>query len=380
MLAPLKNHLRRITSDGSYIPEIEGLRFVAILAVVLFHVHTHAFRYGAVPTTGWIEFLFGQGARGVPLFFVLSGFLLSLPFAGARFDQRPSVSLKRYYGRRLTRLEPPFFLNLLLLYALLLAFGYGTNHELWPHLLASLFYVHAPVYAMWSKINPVSWSLEVEVQFYLLVPLLTAVFAVRSALARRAVLLAVALGFAALHTFVFADPRLALSLPGNLAYFAMGFFLTDLYLCSWRSRPQPHWAWDAVSLVGWPALFLLTGDAIEFALPFLAFALCVATFRGKLFRKLLTLDWITIIGGMCYTIYLFHYQVIAAAFFVTRRLVPRTTPGAYLAAQLVLLLPCVLAVSAVWFMLIERPCMKRDWPRRLWAYFFHRRAAPGARA
>jgi peptidoglycan/LPS O-acetylase OafA/YrhL len=375
---PWKNHLRRITSDGSYIPEIEGLRFVAILAVVLLHVHTHVFRYSGIAMAGWIDVLFGQGGRGVPLFFVLSGFLLSLPFAGARFGQRPPVSLKRYYARRLTRLEPPYFFNMLLLYVLLLAFGYGTKHDLWPHLLASLFYSHVPIYGAWSKINPVSWSLEIEVQFYLLVPLLTAVFALRSMLQRRIVLLAVAVGFAALHTFVFADPRLTLSLPGNLAYFAMGFFLTDLYLCSWQPRPRPHWAWDVVSLVGWPALFLLTGQAIEFALPFLTFALCVATFRGQLFRRLLTVDWITIIGGMCYTIYLFHYQVIAAAFFVTRRLVPDTGPGGYLAVQLVLLLPCVLVASALWFVLIERPCMKRDWPRRLWAYSFHRRAPSAA--
>ena len=48
-----------------------------------------------------------------------------------------------------------------------------------PHFFASLFYAHGLVYGSWSEINAVTWSLEIEVQFYILAPLLCRVFSIR---------------------------------------------------------------------------------------------------------------------------------------------------------------------------------------------------------
>ena len=70
--------LRRITSSGDYIPEIDGLRFVAILSVVLYHL------YGFLPNSGAglpLQPAVSHGYRGVNLFYVISGFVLALPFA-----------------------------------------------------------------------------------------------------------------------------------------------------------------------------------------------------------------------------------------------------------------------------------------------------------
>jgi peptidoglycan/LPS O-acetylase OafA/YrhL len=133
-----------------------------------------------------------HGYRGVNLFYVISGFILGVPFAEHRLLGQPPVSLPRYFLRRLTRLEPPYVLNLLICAALLLATG-SSIAGLLPHFAASAFYVHNLWYGEQSLINPVAWSLEIEVQFYCLAPLLAVLFSIRSRFWRMAVLLGLTL-------------------------------------------------------------------------------------------------------------------------------------------------------------------------------------------
>src|SRR5207248_8852502 len=105
-------------------------------------------------------------------FFVISGFILGLPFASFYRGLGPQVSLRQYFLRRLTRLEPPYILNLAVFFALKVASQQYGFRELLPHFLSSCFYLHNLVYADESLVNTVTWSLEIEVQFYVLVPLL----------------------------------------------------------------------------------------------------------------------------------------------------------------------------------------------------------------
>src|SRR5207249_552017 len=89
--------LRRITSTGRFIPEVDGLRFVAIASVVLYHFSglvqaTESARVG----TGALQAIAGHGYRGVNLFYVLSGFILGLPFADHRLRGKKPVSLPAY--------------------------------------------------------------------------------------------------------------------------------------------------------------------------------------------------------------------------------------------------------------------------------------------
>src|SRR6185295_9906028 len=133
--------LSRETSAGRFIPEIDGLRFVAISSVVLFHLHVFIIKkLGLQAADSWLAVFMSKGAIGVQLFFVISGFIISLPFAQGQRGWRPTLGLRAYYRRRLTRLEPPYILNLLLISALLLLFGKLSLRELMPHLLASITY------------------------------------------------------------------------------------------------------------------------------------------------------------------------------------------------------------------------------------------------
>jgi peptidoglycan/LPS O-acetylase OafA/YrhL len=94
----------------------------------------------------------------------------------------------------------------------------------------------------------------------------------------------------------------------------------------------------------------------------------LSIFRAGVFRRLMCAQLITLIGGMCYSIYLMHNLVIVAVGSVWRRMMP----AGYLPAALLsclIMLPSCLIVSAIYFRLIERPCMRRDWPQRLWGWF-----------
>src|SRR6266513_382861 len=89
---------RRITTSGNFIPEIDGLRFIAISSVVLDHIALYVTDLSRHPMG-----LFELGGRGVELFFVISGFILAVPFASQHLCGGPRLGLRKYFLRRITR-------------------------------------------------------------------------------------------------------------------------------------------------------------------------------------------------------------------------------------------------------------------------------------
>ena len=100
---------QRITTQRRLIPQIEGLRFVAIASVVFFHIYA-ALKSGAVPAPFPLDS--DMPKHGVELFFAISGFILGVPFASRYLLGTAKINLRSYFLRRLTRLEPPYFLAL----------------------------------------------------------------------------------------------------------------------------------------------------------------------------------------------------------------------------------------------------------------------------
>ena len=228
----LKTRLARDTTSGRFIPEIDGLRFIAIGSVIAYHIADFVrVKSGHAWSDSAFSLFLSHGYFGVPLFFVISGFVISLPFVERLDAGKPPPSIKRYFLRRLTRLEPPYLVNLLLLFILLVTVKGMSGEALLPHLLASMTYMHNAIYNEFSSINFLSWSLEVEFQFYALAPLLVMLFRIKPTLLRRSVLLALILGFG-----LFSDtlgtsgllPRLALLY--YIGYFFAGFLLADVYV------------------------------------------------------------------------------------------------------------------------------------------------------
>ena len=118
-----RHRLRRLrdTSTGFYLPEIDGLRFFAISWVFIYHLNYYLIKNHPVDLTNIFQGIAGNGHLGVELFFVISGFVLSLPFARYYLKDGKKVYLKQYFIRRLTRLEPPYFLIMILLFFFLSA-------------------------------------------------------------------------------------------------------------------------------------------------------------------------------------------------------------------------------------------------------------------
>ena len=116
--------MSKLTNQGRhYVASLTGLRGLAAIFVFLFH-YSH-FNPGirldqTVPVIGNIlQFPLGFGFAGVDLFFVLSGFLLTLPFARATLTRSAHPPLAQYYKRRLLRVFPAYYAQL----AIILVFG-----------------------------------------------------------------------------------------------------------------------------------------------------------------------------------------------------------------------------------------------------------------
>ena len=377
----LKNKVSRDTTSGQFIPEIDGLRFIAIFSVVLFHwVGTIVTKTSRTSEHDPLITFFAHGHYGVQLFFVISGAVIALPFAKGHLKGEKLPNLKNYFLRRLTRLEPPYVLHLLIRFVFFsMIFNYSaeplSNQLL--HLLASLAYLHNIIYGTWSTISSVAWSLEVELQFYILAPIITSIFMIKSKNYRRIFLVSLIALFSSMSFLIKGSPRFDLSIFSYAHFFLTGFLLIDVYITEWNQAPEKTLKWDILSVLSWLAVVALfyqgeVGKAL-FVVP-LFIAYCGA-FRGVWSNRFFCQPLIYIIGGMCYTIYLYHFAVIQIMtiilnmfginfefFFVSPLWLVFITSS-------LILVPLILLISALLFILVEKPCMKKDWHIRLYERF-----------
>lgn len=150
---------------------LTGLRGFAALWVLVYHVWVDAIPRAMTLGPFDLTPLFSGGSSGVDLFFTLSAFLLSLPYASRQIEGRPPPSLRKFWLRRAQRILPAYYAQLLVLVALAAAFGIGalpsTRQFIGNLLLLTDFgpYGAAPL-------NPVTYTLPIEFGFYLLLPLL----------------------------------------------------------------------------------------------------------------------------------------------------------------------------------------------------------------
>jgi peptidoglycan/LPS O-acetylase OafA/YrhL len=373
------NKLRRKTNTTSFIPQIDGLRFFAILAVIF--EHANGFIVAKAPFTfspglvdyWWFNQIFDKnGRKGVLLFFVISGFILAMPFAKHFWQQGKKVSLKSYFMRRLTRLEPPYILNMVFCYFVLVLYkGNGfagmfpqSFSGLLPNLASSLVYMHNILMPNTLSVNPVSWSLEIEVQFYLLVPLLVLILRLGKVY-RRTLLSFLVLFFIFLQQhFPWSD----LTIYSFIQYFLLGFLLVDVYLSGFKLRMNAVFSFfcGATLLFSMVYMDLYRSFLYEYVFAMALFTFCVFGLTNDLWKRILSIRFLTAVGGMCYSIYLWHNLVISAVgnyaiHFNVSHSYPITVIW-----QCVILFPIILLSCTCFYLLIEQPCMDREWPVKLW--------------
>ncbi|MDG1953013.1 MAG: acyltransferase [Gammaproteobacteria bacterium] len=367
--------LSRVTNSGQYYQEIDGLRCLAIGVVLTAHVWGNWTNYTSTDYAGNISFVDSMyskatlhGKLGVQLFFIISGFILSLPWTRYFLAAGKPIDIRDFYLRRLTRLEPPYIIIMLIYFVGLCLVGRLSFHENWGNLLASIFYVHNFVYSGGSVINMAAWSLEIEVQFYILAPFIAMAIYRLSAKARHILLLVLILAFAASQQLF---PTLPMSILYYGHFFIAGFVLSEAFLTGgdfWRERSIFY---DVLGLCGYIlAFFIVPAHDFSFvgqlSYVFGLSTLFVCGFKGRLFSAFLRIPLVSIVGGMCYTIYLLHGRILSFSYAYILKDLELT--GDFLTDSLILnftLIPLILFVSAFFFVLIERPCMNRDWPRKL---------------
>jgi peptidoglycan/LPS O-acetylase OafA/YrhL len=361
--------LRRQTSGRAYVPEVDGLRFIAILSVVLFHISVQVQdQPGGKAIFKLLDPVVRNGNRGVELFFVISGFILGLPFARHRLTGAPIMRLGTYFYRRLTRLEPPYIAIILVRAALIVFALHQSFRAILPHLLATLGYMHSLIYGIGSTINPPVWSLEVEIQFYCLAPLLAwLLFSFRGSDSLRRI------GFVALilaagilqQLYIPLEGRLQYTILFSIQYFLAGFLLCDFYVLGWE-KIRHHWLWDVVCLPLWVWVFWWNSPWFHVWLPVASVVLYIGAFKGPLHRAFFRNPVIATIGGMCYSIYLTHNLVLSKATALFQPVIAHGPPSLALVwAFAFLIVLVVFGAGLIYYVLLERPCMERDWPQKL---------------
>ena len=165
MSAPLTSAAPGGLSRVPYLPGLDGMRAIAVVAVMIYHANHD-----------WIS----GGFLGVEVFFVISGYLITLLLL-AEHEKHGFVNLGQFWLRRARRLLPALFVMLALVALYLTAFYPEARHDTRGDFLGGLFYV-SNWYQIWAGQGYTAneafvplrhlWSLAVEEQFYLLWPLL----------------------------------------------------------------------------------------------------------------------------------------------------------------------------------------------------------------
>ena len=356
---------------------IESLRALAALSVL--ESHAFLYSYGAVLAGAplWHKVALEGGLAGVDFFFVLSGYLLFWPFARAAFGAGGPVDLRRYALNRALRILPLYYFVLVVL--LIAQHGGGSGAEWWHYgLFLQNFFVPA-------NVDVPMWSLAVEVQFYVVLPLVALLVARlgRGSLRRAAaVLLALGLAsFALQQVFVgqasSPDYRWEFSLPTLFYFFCAGMALALLRLHWQSARPRlldgplgNSTLWLLAALPLWvvvAAAGTYWAEPVKAVASVLIIGACVLPVRSGVGTRVVEWRPLSRLGLASYGLYLWQVPVILAI--ATGDLAGgaapalHQTPGRYL-VLLVSGIAATSAVALVTYAFVEAPALRL---RRRWS-------------
>jgi peptidoglycan/LPS O-acetylase OafA/YrhL len=337
-----------------YRPDIDGLRALAVVSVVLFHLEI-----------AW----FPGGFVGVDVFFVISGYLITAIIVGQVDRQR--FSILGFFERRARRILPALFVmiaattalaSLVMIPPMFRLFGASVVAA--AASVSNLFFWYAGGYftvAASSRPFLHTWSLGVEEQFYILFPLLLLLFRRWSRLPWVAIVLPLALcSFAFAVYEVRAAPRAAFFLPFSRFWELMlGSLLAIGAVPAVRRRALA----ELLGLLGLAlilAAVLFFDDRMRFPgeaalVPCLGAVLVIhagRSFHGFAAR-LLSLRPVVFVGLISYSLYLWHWPLIVL---VRRFLLQRELA----AGEMLLLMTVVVGLSVLSWRFVEQPFRRPD--------------------
>jgi peptidoglycan/LPS O-acetylase OafA/YrhL len=371
---------------------LDGLR--AFAAIAVFAVHYNQIVDIDVQL-GTFDFylLFVNGELGVALFFILSGLLLSLPYWRVILFQHPWPKLTTFVKHRLARILPAYYLALTLLIVLT---NYWTFPSAWPDILLHYSFLFNYTEFSFFSINPSFWTLAVEMQFYLVLPVFFV--ALRRVSYDRALLLFVllALGCYALHYMLVLSMDKTIHWPGSsillwirvngavvtqsllahLPHFIIGIITGGIILKTRAyntftqdsSSAKVRVVFDATFVLCLSTLVLLMGTSLgefiqiplgRYGLPVVPIILAILAYVTPFTHYVIrVLDSLVVrhLGKVSYGIYIYHFPILT---FVDYKM---STYGwdarddwAYLLITSGLL---ILVVANLSYYLVERPILR----------------------
>ena len=318
---------------GGYLSQIDALRGWAILLVFFFHAWgISGGSTGSEPSL-WFSYV-AAGRTGVTLFFVISGFLLSIPWLRAM--QSPDVampSFKNYYAARVLRIVPLYYLAVFMACVVSGSWGTGFKAFTFQFVGFEIF----PFSVVW-------WTLVTEVQFYLLLPLLIWLLA-REGKSRLILLLVLILWGGVYMTQVLHNPSgekissylLTKSLLGRLPAFLLGMLAAWIFL---KARALPIFSANWVRVLGALAVLLalyvngvvlrhtvLLGEwqsesnwhehHIYEAILWSVVLLVLVLTRPLLYRVIAN-SVLAVVGKLSYSLYLWHVPILFYVIYPTK--------------------------------------------------------------
>jgi peptidoglycan/LPS O-acetylase OafA/YrhL len=336
-----------VRSEVGRIAPVEGLRGIAVLWVIAFHC------FVLRPGDPWVLAIKGSaldpiirnGYLGVDLFFLISGFLLALPWFVHSDAGRPPPSMKSFYARRFWRIAPAFYVQLALLFLVVLPVLRG--HDYWRYdkwvylynLFAHVTFLHntTPLSSGSMAVNGALWTLSVEAQFYVLLPLVMPLFVRRPWIALAASIIAAQLwrigarddltllvnaelAMGSLWSWPESSVRylMAHQLVSYFGHFSAGILLGRMWLW-WRDRKLASWWMDALLVAAFALLYCalavngeMLGD-MSWSLLVLSLAMLMfwAVMRpGRLAMNVLGRGPLASVGRISYSAYLYHLPLL----------------------------------------------------------------------
>lgn len=226
-------------SKAERVASLTGVRAVAALLVMLTHAAYTTGKY----THGYVGLVYSRMEIGVPIFFVLSGFLLFGPWVRAAASGGAPPSVRRYAWHRVRRIMPAYAVTVLAAFALYHFRTAGPNpghtwEGLFRNLTLTQIYTDNYLYSYLHQGLTQMWSLAVEVAFYVALPLLAYLLLVvlcrrrwrpgRLLLGLMGLALITPAWLVLVHTTDFLPDGARLWLPTYLAWFVGGMMLAAL--------------------------------------------------------------------------------------------------------------------------------------------------------
>ena len=338
----------RRAPDTHHVDTCDGLRALAILIIGWFHIWQQSWLFPDFTLFGQrysLDPLVRSGYIWVDAMILISGFCLYLPWARAREEGGTLPQTADFYARRLMRIQPSYLLTLAVMSAVALATGaYPGGKGFALDLISHLTYTHTFFYESYyaTRLGGTLWTLAIEMQFYLIFPLLARAF-MRMPATTLAAMVGVSLAFRGLVAANFSDISMFFNqLPAYLDTFALGMGAAALHvrmrklrrgpavrvLCSLASVLIFALLWRVAkkqASCGNVEAIRLGQMANRLTVGLLGAALLLTTANaGLVLRRLLSNPLTRLISSVSMQFYIWHQTL--AVWLVTYRVIPSNSP------------------------------------------------------